>query len=63
MHLGTKLYSRTEPQLGVELYSRAKLQNEENAHYDSKISTHGRDVETPDRDVHSDTEAKRQRVK
>ena len=30
-----------------------------NAHSDSKISTHERDVELPDRDVHSDSDAER----
>ena len=63
LHLGTKLQLGIELQSRIELHSRAKLQNEENAHSDYKISTHGRDVETPDRDAHSDTEAERQSVK
>lgn len=45
--------------VNVELHSEAELQNEENAHFDSEISTHGRDVELPDRDVHSDPESER----
>ena len=43
----------------VKLHSRAKLQNEENAHSNSEISTHERDAKIPNRDVHSDTEAER----
>ena len=35
------------------------MQNEENAHSNSKISTHERDVELPDRDVHSDSDVER----
>jgi hypothetical protein len=35
------------------------LQNEENAHSNSKISTQGRNVELPKRDVQSDSEAER----
>ena len=44
----------------VEFHLGAMLQNEENAHFDSEISTHGRNAEIPMRDVHSDTEAERQ---
>ena len=36
-----------------------KLWNEGNGHFDSKINTHERDVELPDRDVHSDSDAER----
>ena len=36
-----------------------KLQNEENVHSYFEVSTHGRDVELPERDVHSDSEAER----
>ena len=46
--------------MNTELHSRAMLQNEENAHSDSEISTHGRDAEIPKRDAHSDSEAQRQ---
>ena len=52
--MNAKLHSRTEP------YSYAELQNEVNAHSNSKVSTFGRYIETPDRDAHSDTEAERQ---
>ena len=45
--------------MNVELHSNTKLQNEVNAHSDNKISTHKRDVELPDRDVHDDFDAKR----
>ena len=36
-----------------------KLQNEVEAHFDSKISVHERDTEILDRDVHSDSKAER----
>ena len=52
-----KLHSRTK------LHSGAKLQNEENAHLHSEISTHGRDAKTPNIDAHSDTKAERQSVR
>ena len=45
--------------MNAELHSNVKLQNKGNAHSDSKISTHERDVELPDRDVHSDSDAER----
>ena len=45
--------------MNVELHSEVKLQNEENAHSDSEISTHERNVELPNRDVHSDPESER----
>ena len=45
--------------LNVELHSDVKLQNEENAHSNSEVSTHERDVELPERDVHNDSEAER----
>ena len=44
----------------VELHLEDELQNEENAHSNSKANTYGRDIETPDRDVHSDNEAERE---
>ena len=37
----------------------AELQNEENAHSNSEVSTHERDVELPERDIHSDSVAER----
>ena len=33
--------------------------DDKNTHSNSKINTHERDVELPERDVHSDSEAKR----
>ena len=44
---------------GTQLHSYVKLQNEVEAHLDSKISVHKRDVEIADKNVHSDSEAKR----
>ena len=54
--------SRTKSCSGVKLQTHveAELQNEEDAHSDSEIRTHGRNAETCEWDVHSDTEAKRQ---
>ena len=49
--------------MNAALNSGAKLQNGKNAHSDSEISTYGRDIETPNRDAHSDTEAERQSAK
>ena len=37
-----------------KLHSDVELQNGENAHFDSKISAHERDVELLNRDVHSE---------
>ena len=54
--MNVKLYSN------VKLHSNVELQNEENAHFDSEISTHERDSKTLDRDVQSDTKAKRQNI-
>ena len=45
--------------VGTELHSNVELQNEENAHFDFEISEHERDVELPDRDVHSDSKVER----
>ena len=45
--------------LWTELHSSAKLPNEIEAHSDSKISIHERDVELPDKDVHNDSEFER----
>ena len=46
--------------VNVELHSDVKLQNKGNVHFDFEImSTHERDVELPDRDVHSDSNAER----
>ena len=49
--------------LNVELHSEDKLQNEENAHSNSEISTHERDVELPKRDMHSDSKVERPNAK
>ena len=43
LHLGTKLHSDVEFQIKVE------------AHFDSKISIQKRDVELPEKDVHSNS--------
>ena len=45
--------------MNVELHSNVELQNVRNAHSNSEISTHERDEELPDRDVHSDSDAER----
>ena len=45
--------------MNVELHSNVGLQNKGNAHSSSEISTHQRDVELPNRDVHSDSDAER----
>ena len=45
---------------GTKLHSDVELQNEEITHYNSEVSIHEINVEIPDRDVHSDTEDKRQ---
>ena len=44
--------------LGTKLHSDAELKNEENAHSNSKFSTHDRDVELPKRNMHSYSKAK-----
>ena len=55
-----KVSVSVESQLvNVELHSKSKLQNEENAHSDFEISTHERDVELSDREVHSDPKSER----
>ena len=51
--MNVKLY------LGTEIQSRTKLQIEAKEHFDSKISVHERDVELPNREVHSDLEVDR----
>ena len=51
--------------MNVELKSRAKLHsdtelhNEENAHSNFEVSTHDKDVELSQRNMHSDSEAER----
>lgn len=45
--------------VNAKLYLDVKLQTEGNSHSDSKISTQERDVELPNRDVHSDSNAKK----
>ena len=49
----------TKSQLvNVKLHLDAEPQNIRSAHSDSEISTHERDEELPDREVHSDSDAK-----
>ena len=48
--------------MNVELQSEVEFQNEENAHFDSKISTHERDAKLPTRDVHNDPDAQRPNI-
>ena len=55
------VFSDSQP-VNAELHSDAELQNEGNAHSDSKISIHERDEELPDRDVNSDSNAKRANI-
>ena len=45
--------------VNVELHLDVKLQNEEDANFDSKVGTHGRDAELPKRDVHGEFEVQR----
>ena len=45
--------------MNVELHLDVELQNEGNAHFDSKISAHERDNELLDRNVHSNSDAER----
>ena len=49
--------------MNVELHSDAKLKNEENVHFDSKIGIDERDTELPERDVHSDFDVERPNTK
>ena len=53
------LVSTESQPLNAKLHLDVKLQNEGNAHSDSKISTHERHVELPNKDVHSDSDAER----
>ena len=53
--------AKSQP-VNVELHSEAELQNEEDAHFDSEISTHERDVELLDREVYSDPESERENM-
>ena len=48
-----------ELHLGTKLHSDAKLQNKVEAHSDFEISVHERDVDLPEKDVHSDSEVDR----
>ena len=41
--------------MNVELHSGVELQNEVGADFDYEISVHERDVELPNKDVHSDS--------
>ena len=53
----------TESQpLNVKLHLDSMSQNEENAHSDSQISTHDRDVELPKINMHSDSEVERPNI-
>ena len=45
-----------------KLHLEVELQNEENVHSNSKISTHEIDGELPNRDVHNDSEAERPNI-
>ena len=45
--------------LGTKLHLDAELKNEVEAHSNSKISIYERDVELPNRDVHSDSQVER----
>ena len=48
--------------MNVELHSDVELQNVGNAHSDYKISTHERNVELPERDVHSNSNVERPNI-
>ena len=58
--MNVELHLGTEPPSRIELHLGAKLQNEENVHSNSEISTYGRDAKTPNKDAHSDTKVERQ---
>ena len=51
--MNAKLY------LGTKLHSSVELQNEVEVHSDFEISVYERDVELPNRDVHSDSKFER----
>ena len=51
--MNVELHSRTKLQLGVELQTKASIR------FDYEISEHERDVEFPNREVHSDLEVDR----
>ena len=53
-NMNVELHSR------IELHSDVELHNEVEAHYDSEISVHRKDLELPEKDVHSNFEAKKQ---
>ena len=55
--MNVELHSRTE------LHSNVELHNEVEAHSNYDISVHERDVELPNRDVHSDLEVERPKEK
>ena len=48
--------------MNVKLHLDVELQNEENIHFDSKISTHERDEELPNKNVHSDSDVERPNI-
>lgn len=54
--MNVDLHSKTKLQLGVELQTKAET------HSNSKISVYERDVELPDREVHSDSKVDRKNV-
>ena len=55
----TKSYTNAKLHSRSELHLDADLQNEVEAHSDSEISVHERDVEIPNRDVHSNSKVER----
>ena len=60
--MNLELQSGIEPYSRAKLHSGFKLHNEENAHYNSEVSTHDKDTELPKRSVHSDSKNERQNV-
>ena len=48
-----------ELHLGIELHLDANLHNENGVHYDFKVCVHERDVDVPNRVIHSDYKAER----
>ena len=52
--MNVELHSR------IELHSGVELQNEVKTHFDFEISVHERDAEILDKNIHSDSKAKRQ---
>ena len=48
--------------VNAKLHSDVELQNEGNAHSNSEINTHERDKNSPNRNVHSDSDAERPNI-